>query len=314
MKKLLLCLSAVSILLSPSCKKGSSSKTTCTSTLYGFTTPLATMYDTVSACSAGIINESTAAIATSGSFASAVYSNTGAYNTSDNSFYALKIQMGGSLSGGPLYKVSGGTVTSLTSSVTGHYLGLAYNRATSKLDCIFNNSLAEITIAGSSFSANALATTLHPIYCDGVSVDNTTGDIYVVTGDTSTYYIEKYHPGAAATSIVASGTGAWFILGMRFNKNDNMLYAIRENYPASGYDFIKIDPSAGTVSSLSPISFVVNPEFYSATIDPCSSRYVLSSLTGSFFTGHVLAQFSMSGTLMQLDTTATLYMGLDVNY
>jgi hypothetical protein len=139
--------------------------------------------------------------------------------------------------------------------------------------------------------------------------------MYFVTGDTTRFYIEKYQPGTTASVVVASGTGAWNILGLRFNKNDNMLYAIRVNHPATGFDFIKINPSGGPIATVAGLSFDVNPDFYSATIDPCSNRYILSSMkiVGGLPSNH-LYQLSMTGTILQDDVTPTFYQGLDVSY
>ena len=171
----------------------------------------------------------------------------------------------------------------------------------------------QINISGSTFTTTVIATLVHP-FMGSLTVDNNTGNMYLSTGDTATYYIEKYTSGSSATSVVATGSGAWDILGLRFNKNDNMLYAIRENYPGVGQDFIKIDPSAGSITTLSSISLpsAVDREFYSTCIDPCSNHFYISTIVNSGYRG-ILQQFTMTGSIVATDTTSTFLQSLDVN-
>ena len=312
---------AAIVLLSVSCKKSSTSRTTsCSSTLYGYTLPVGSAYyDT--ACSFGIINESTAAFSILGTFSSCTYSTQAAYNTSDNCYYTFKMTMGDATSSSSLYRIStSGAVTALTNSSGAAYSSLTYNSSTNHLygisTTLSGSYLVQITIAGTTFSSTSPVSPVHPfaLYgwatADPVTVDNTTGDMYYVTGDTLTYYIEKYHPGASASTVVASGTGAWDIYGMQFNKNDNMLYAVRQNHPSNTCDFIKINPSTGSISTLAPFSIGINSDFYSTVIDPCSNRYIISTPINMGI--YTVSQLSMTGSVLQFDTTATFYQGLSV--
>jgi len=312
---------AASLLLFPSCKKDttSTSTTTCSSVLYGNSAP-ASLYDSASAF--GVINPASATLTGTATFMGTNYENQAAFNTSDNCYYVFKTHMGGNTSPGPLYKIStSGTITSLTTTGTSQYSSPVYDRANNKLYCIKDNQLAEITIAGSTFSTTGLVTPIHYFSNAGcVTVDNNTGDVYYLTAnDTITYYIEKYHPGSSASVSVASGsfsagTTVWGVQGLRFNKNDNMLYATRGAYAAPTFDFIKINPASGTISTVATITGCINPEFYSACIDPCSNRYIISTpRTPAAPTIAVLYQLSMTGTVIHCDTTASLLQGMDVN-
>jgi len=308
---LVVCLFALCI--ASSCKKTTGSKTTCTSTLYGYTVSMSAMYDTISTCSFGSINPASGLLSAIGSFASSVYTNQGAYNTSDNCYYVFKTYMGYSDSPSPLYKISSsGSITAITTTGTSVFTSPVFNRVTNKLYCITGGKLAQITISGSTFTTSVLATPVHH-FMGSLTVDNNTGDMYISSGDTVTYYIEKYTSGSSSTSVVATGTGAWDILGLRYNKNDNMLYAIRENYPASGDDFIKIDPATGTVTVLTSLSLPsgIDREFYSTCIDPCTNHYYISSVAN--MSHGILKELSMTGTVLATDSTATFIQSLDIN-
>ena len=297
------------------CKKNTSNKTTCTSTLHAYTAVMNPIYTGLDTCSQGIINMATGSIATAGSFLSIIYfTNQAAFNTSDNCYYIFKsVNYGiGSISASALYKINAaGTATILTPPDTFGYSSIAYNSATNKLYCNRNGSLAEITIGASSYTATNLVAPIHPfarqLYSPGnITVDNATGDMYYATGDTSNYYIEKYHPGTTTSTVVASGTNG-YILELRFNKNDNMLYAIKAHEQIS-FDFIKINPTAGTTTTVVVLGLPFNVDMYSATLDPCSDHYILSTIPSlNLF---VVYQLNMAGAIVHTDTTATFYQGL----
>jgi hypothetical protein len=277
------------------------------------------MYDTISACSFGPISTSAATITATDTFASSVYANQGAYNAADNCYYVFKTYMGGPESASILYKIdAAGAVTAFSGPSGASYSGLAYNRVSAQLCCYTNGHIATVTTSGSSFAVSNIATPLHPYFISvsslSLTVDNATGDIYYVTGDTAQYYVEKYHAGASAPVVAASGTGAWAILGLRYNTNDNMLYGIRQNTMGYTFDFIKVSPASGTVSTIAPMPVSVNPEFYSACIDPCANHYIISTPLNLGTAPFVLQQLSMSGAVLQSDSTGALFQGLDVNF
>jgi len=306
------------VILLASCKKNTPHSTSCSSTLYGYTVSSSALGLMDTTCNFGIVNESTAAFSGATTFLSTVYSNQAAYNTSDNCYFTFKTSMGDATSVSSMYKIAGsGVATTLANSSGASYSSLTYNGATNSLYGISGGYLVQITTTATSFFSTNLVTPIHPfsLYgwatADPLTVDNATGDIYYVTGDTLTYYIEKYHPGASASAVVASGTGAWDIYGMQFNKNDNMLYAVRQNMPGNTYDFIKIDPSTSTISTVTGLSMGLNSDFYSSCIDPCSNRYILSTVINSHI--GILVQLNTTGSILQEDTTATFYQGLTVH-
>ena len=77
--------------------------------------------------------------------------------------------------------------------------------------------------------------------------------------------------------------------------------------------FVKIDPASGAITT-SPLSFAPNIGLFSATIDPCSNRYIVSTeqLSGGSST-YKLLQLDMNGNVVQSNTTPTFYNGLTVN-
>jgi hypothetical protein len=177
-------------------------------------------------------------------------------------------------------------------------------------------SVAEVTISGSSYTVTSVATVfgIAGAGAVGSTVNGTLGELYfsMFKNSTGEYSIEQYHPGAASTSVIASGTGG-MLMGLRFNPNDNMLYAIKGyNASTAADEFVKI--SGSTVTTLSALPFRVNAEYFSTTLDRCNNRYILSTLTGTPWSINVVAQFNMSGTIAQTDTTASLYQGLDILY
>jgi len=144
---------------------------------------------------------------------------------------------------------------------------------------------------------------------DNATVDASTGDMYYQTyAGTLSFNIEKYHPGGAVTTIT---TGMPIDLwGMRYNPNDNNLYAVRAG---TTYEFVKIN-SSGALTVLSTLP-QINFKKFSATFDPCTDHYILSfqQSTGPFLNGHFM-QLSTSGAVLQHDSMSTIYQGLDVKY
>ncbi len=299
-----------------SCKKKETmavpSTSGCTSTIYGYSG--SSWLDTNNYF--GVVNTSAATISSSGTLMHyMLYSNQGAYNGADGYYYTLQATNNSSQSVGPLYKINSGgaVITMAAASGAGPYASLTYNKATNKLYCIAAGNLAEVTPGSSSFTTTSIASPVHRFYVgytsSSMTVNNNNGDLYYVTGDTAGYFIEKYHAGAGST-VVATGGAAWEILGMRYNENDNRLYAIRMKFVGTTpiYDLITIDPSSGTISSLTTLA-VCNPEFFSACINPCTNRYIFSTMGA---TGAILDQYSITGSLLQHDTLSAPFMGLDV--
>lgn len=319
--------SCLILFLSPSCKKEKdASKTTCSSTVYGYNTTgsIASSLSPSATVSFGSVDLTTASGPSTGTFANSVYSNQGAFNTDDNCYYVFKYINSGHTN--TLTKIStGGAVTTYTAADTARREGLVYNSVTHKFYCLVCTSgapaqVAEVTMSGSSFSttvvgtATGIASSISPA---SSTVDNATGKMYfaLMSIAASQYSIESYTPGSATTSVLSTGTNKQ-VLGLRFNKNDNMLYAIAENFSASSisYGFVKVAPSTGTFSTLATLPFEVNNEFFTAAYDACSDRYIVSTPTGTGWSTRVLKKINPSGSVVGSDVISCLYQGFDIAY
>jgi hypothetical protein len=312
------------------CKKTKEKKTSCAGTLYGYkahTAPYGSgsYFDT--SATATVINPTTLAGPSFGTFFTSSYEKQAAFNASDNCYYTLRTAYGWGTGMGTMYKTSiSGTVTTLSGPATPIW-AITYNKVNNKLYCIAGTQLAEIIVSGLTYSLSPVVTPTHPFFQayagDNTTVDDNTGALYFTTGDTTSVYIEKFVPGSSATTVVAHITGCWVVLGVRHNSSDNMLYAMKEIYPTTGpgfpIDFIKIDPATGTETMVSHLGFDVNHEFYSACIDPCSNRYLVSTMLLPYTTTaaadtFLFNQLDMSGTVVQHNITTGYYQGLYVNY
>ncbi len=197
------------------------------------------------------------------------------------------------------------------------YSSVIFSPANKKLYCVMSGGgLCELVIGDSSYSAKCIAYTIHPmtnIYNSAsITVNPVNGDIYVETrnSDLSELYVEKFHPGASATTIVATLTHP--VLEMRFNTNDNMLYALQ--YPYPNINFVRIDPTNGKTDILSPIDEPIMGGFLSATLDPVSNTYIYASSfpRGDGYNAQLLYRRDMSGKVVQVDSTTAFYQGLDI--
>lgn len=267
--------------------------------------------DSATSCTYGKINTSTAGIAGIAPFTSHIQFSQGAYHIGENNYYVFKATD----TARTLLRISSaGAVTPLTNSAYGsRFDGLVYNRFNGKLYCFRTaggtSHIAEITVSGSTYTTADLATTLLPEMHDNATVDASTGDIYYQSfAGSMNFNVEKYHPGGAVTTV-ATGmpTDLW---GMRYNPNDNNLYAVRAG---TTFEFVKIN-SSGVLSVLSSLP-QINFKKFSATFDPCTDHYILSfqQFSGPFLNGHLM-QMSTTGAVLQHDSMSTVYMGLDVKY
>jgi hypothetical protein len=296
-------------LLFMSCKKHENAATpaSCTSTLYGFTSP--NPVDTFQTCTFGPINELTATASAIATFTDINASTQAAFNTSDNCYHLL------SYDSFKLYKIdAGGAITMLTYIPNGvaNLVGISYNRATNNLYCIkyYGDStvIAEITTTASTYSTVNVCKTLYTAYGQGLNstVDNNTGDIYYESNSQTagpySYYIEKYHPGWSKPVQIANSNND--ILGLCFNKNDNTLYGV------IGSTFVKIS-SNGTISNIVYLGFQADVFSYSACIDPCSNRYIVTSMNDDGVS--IMEELDIAGNILEYDTSTALYQGLAVS-
>ena len=295
--------------------------TSCTSEIHAFKAPALSLDTTVNLATVDLPTMSGTTI---GSFNNSSYTNQATFNTADNCYYVFKIRSSGGTS--TLYRINtAGTVTTYTRTDTTDLEALVYNSVANKLYCVkagASTQVVELAISGSTFNYTAVATTSGTGASSSLAtsaVNSTTGEMYFTltqhTTSGTNYTIEKFMPGGGSTSVISSGTGSKYYLGLRFNINDNMLYALEEDHGTGTTvtKFIKISPSSGTISSLSTFAWPVNVEFYSSVLDPCSNRYILTTPSGSGWTTLKLAQLDMSGNLVDSAVTTEVYQGLTVH-
>lgn len=325
-----LCLAAaicIFLTLAPSCKKDKGEeKTTCSSTVYGYNTTgtIASTLSPTATATFGSIDLTSVSGPATGTLSNSVYSNQGAFNTDDNCYYVFKYYNSGFTS--TLIKIStSGAATIYTSTDTLRREGLVYNQITNKLYCLLGNdggpaNIAEVTISGSAFTTTAVGTTAGIAASASPAsstVDNSTGKMYfaLMKHAPEQYSVESYVPGSGSTTVLTTGADMR-IMGLRFNKNDNMLYAISEDYSSGTAtdNFVKIAPSSGSMSTLSTLSFEINNELYTAAFDACSNRYVFYTLSGAGWSTRVVKQINTSGTVVQSDIVPCMYQGFDVAY
>jgi len=305
-------------MVTASCRKHPSGSTfSCPSTLYTTMTPS-------HHCQFGAINDTTAAFSFIDSISGTDFelgvipASTGAYNTSDNCYYMFKD--GG---GNPyfMYRMRlNGAFDSFTNTKGNvqELESLVYDRAFNKFYCVqFNygpgmpTGIAEVNISGDSFTTTNMAATIHAV-SGCLTIDNSTGSIYYTSMDSTPSYIEKYEPGASAPIVITNFGHVPQPLGLVFNPNDHMLYAIAVTSHTNS-NFIRINPTTGQTSTLAPINFPVNAFLTSATIDPCSNTYIISIEKDTFSLGCNLYQLSTSGELLHSSWTQTFYGGLTTN-
>ena len=322
-------LSLASVSFFTACKKEpTASKTTCAAKLYGYSYPDTVWRPATSPVGWGDINETTMATTTLATLPLLPTANNsqGVFNTGDGCYYLLRYGGGASTDTVKLLKVNpGGGVSIYTCSTPMSLSGLVHNRVTNKMYCLRSypsgtsstpTDVMEVTISGSTFSCTPLAST-SSWYGGSGTVNNTTGEMYFgcMGAASGTYRIVKYTPGSGTTTLVASGTGR-VLVGICYNVNDNMLYAMSIDFSGSAatpHELVRISPSAGTVATLAGLSsYEFNVDAYSTVIDPCSNRYILSTLNGMSWSTRTVKQFNISGTVVQLDTTAGFLAGLAI--
>ncbi len=323
----LLTVACAALIALQGCKKEpETSAFTCPTTgvLYGYTS------DSNSAapympCNAGMIDLASGAIAGTTAISSSTHFNQSAYNLAENAYFSFMR----SDTDNHLYKISGtgSTMLSYTGTIADTDIidGLVYDRNHGKLLCFVtsgtSSTLCEIVISGTSYITNSIATSPDPIYNDISTADPTTGDVYFQTYDASTiqFKIRKHTYGSTGTpAVVYTGGASTQLWGLRYNPNDNMLYALRQSPGIVGtFEFVKINPSTGSFAVLSNLGININPKLLSATIEPCTDRYIFTSqdfTAPSPFFSFKMHQLDMSGSIISAMPIPKMYQGLDVRY
>lgn len=296
-------------LLFTSCKKTKNVSTQCS--IYAYGLPKSSSGGFLP-CSIGTINTSTATLTQFATLPGYLEKRC-AFNSDDNCYYMYQ---------DALYKIGqDGKTIALQTTDSIPFETMVYNSHNNKFYAI-GLSLIELEVNGNKYTEKIVANFVHKYYYNtSLTVDNN-GDIYCITRDKDsithpyrTCYIEKYHPGSSTSTVVASDTSSariFSIFGLAFNKNDNMLYAIRQTINPVATDFIRIDPSNGVITRLSGnfLNYFVDEYRYSVCIDLCTNHYILAqSQVGNTPT---LDQIDMNGIVIQHNETDLIFMGLSV--
>ncbi len=292
-------------------------KSNCDGTLHGYTASLNSMNTTTglaASCSHGIINTGTGTIATSGTFpGSVLVNNKATFNTHDKCYYVFGYTGSSASYTRYLVRITDEGVSKSFTLPTATYSSLIYNSNNEKLYCIRDWLLCEVTVETNAVSIKVVANPVHAIDNNNITVDPSSGDIYFVSYDSLHYYVERYHPGGSASTVVATCPDNAPIFELRYNKSDKNLYALKR-VTQENHAFVKIDPSSGKVDVQALLNGFINGSMFSATLDPCSGRYIISTSIKNPLTKYVMYQLNMNGNIEQTDTTATFYQGLDMAY
>ncbi len=310
MARSLLLLCCIAMLAMPGCKK-SSSGTTCTQPIYGFTMPLSAITNTPSDCTFGAIDFKNETISSTATFKNEIYQTQTAYNSRENCYYVFRARTISDTLVTLLRIDANGSVTPYTHECRYHsYQCLLYDAVFDKLYCIQTgsgyNSLAEISFSDSAFTI-AAATTV-PTLFNSTTCNTQNGDVYMAGSLNSYQYrVYAFHPGTATYSTVGDCTTMPTIGGLCFNPNDNMLYGVYLN--TSLWTFVQINPTSGRIKySSTTVPYTYGS--YSAAIDKCSNNYLLSIVD---FTSPAVAYvigFDMYGKIVQRDATSSFWQGL----
>ena len=273
-------------------------------------------------CSAGNIDLASGAMAsTAATISNNTQFNQSAYSLAEDAYFSF-LRGDAAYS---LYKVSGtgSTTLSYTGAAVDRMDGLVYDRMHGKLYCFVTSGstsvLSEIVIMGTSYTTNAIVTSPEVALHDNTTADPGSGDIYFQTLNMSTqqYSIYKHVHGSTSTpTLIYVSPAATEMWGLRYNPNDDMLYALRLSLSvANTYELVMLNPSTGTLSSIANLGININPKFLSATIDPCNNRYIFAAQIITAGTASLkMYQLEMTGSVTSVMPLSQMYQGLDVRY
>ncbi len=321
MKKLLTFL-ACGILASSCTKKDKEpAATPCAATLCAYSAPAwsDTVFSTT-ACSFGIVDTSTGATSTIATFDNGTSSRQGAFNTTDNCYYTIK----SGPSTGQIHRVGltgVQTTYDYPASTAVRYSAIIFSEPANKLYVFApgpatNRNMWEVGFSGTVSTMTPVARTEHNSGVNSSTVDNGTGTIYCLTATSSMAYVEKRLAGDTLFHAIDSiPIVTWNgLVGLQFNTNDNMLYAVDATVVAGVSmpgKLYRINPAGGH-TVIATLPFTVDRDHVSAAFDACSNHYVLSALTTAGVP--TLSRFTTSGTMVSYHVTSVLLMGLAVRY
>lgn len=314
----------VIILATSSCTKKDKDPeaTPCSAILYAYSAP--TWSDTTfstTTCSFGVIDTATGAASTIATFDNGTSSRQGAFNTTDNCYYTIK----SGPSTGQIHRVSlTGAQTTYdypAVSTAVRYSAIIFSEPANKLYVFApgpytNRNMWEVGFSGTVSTVAPVARTEHNSLVNSSTVDNGTGAIYCLTTTTSMAYVEKRVPGDTLFHAIDSiPIVTWNgLVGLQYNSNDNMLYALDATVVAGvtmPSKLYRINPAGGH-TIIATLPFTVDRDHVSAVFDACSNHYVVSALTTSGIP--TMSRFTTSGSLISHHVTPGLLLGLAIQY
>ncbi|GAA4462145.1 hypothetical protein GCM10023093_08170 [Nemorincola caseinilytica] len=313
---------ALTILSFASCRKDPDpipTDTSCYSKVYGVRSEAIHITDTAAAGQYGFIDTAGGQIGVV-SVVNSAFSKQGAFSNADSCYYTIKT-VRGSYTGNVLCRVTAGSSVSYLTDASVKklsYQAIVFNRATNRLYCLYNdtvNKVGEVTISGGSFSVTELVRLkARTTILTGITADNNSGALYCLTGDLSVSYLERYMPGATASSVTDTLQGGWgTIMGLRYNVNDSKLYYLKIN-GSPGAVVYREDPATKAQTMVATLQGYIDHEYFSAALDPCRNEYVLSTRTGVGWSSQMYVRINLASGLVYKNAIPALYTGLDVAY
>ena len=133
------------------------------------------------------------------------------------------------------------------------------------------DSLVSFQVIGSFLSAYSCLTAI-PSNVRSITVDQVSHKVYMLSGS-GAYKLSLYN-GSAVSSISLSASNTT-ILGLRFNQNDNFLYAMQDS------SIVKIDPASGNISKVMSQSSILDTATFGAVYDQYNDQYIISGVKRS---------------------------------
>lgn len=320
------------ILIVSSCTKSDSSSTppidpttVCNPVVYGY---YAESTDTLggpdSVSRFGALDLGSLSLSNVASIKAPARTNQGAYNSSNYTYYVFADSMNVT----ELVSIdASGNVKYLPindNSAT-RYESLVYNSHSDKLYAVKKSistlvdTLVQINVTSTNFYSTNLATFGQGLtHMTSATVDNSTGTVFLAVNYGSPYYytLYSYAPGTSAL-VQLNTSGGNNLLGIRFNKNDKLIYATK--MLASGaFNFVRFNTS-GTLTKSDTLIADIDMSRFSMCMDVCDNKYIISTAKnvspGVFSNSQcTIIQVSTTGGTNSSSDANRMLMGLDVKY
>lgn len=105
------------------------------------------------------------------------------------------------------------------------------------------------------------------------TIDPATGKIYLLSNSGSSQ-LSVYSSSNGLQNIPFTDNSIG-IIGLRFNVNDNFLYALQDT------NIIKINPATGAIAKLHSEPYQLSSGMFGAVMDQCNNQYIISGLKNS---------------------------------